>query len=161
MQHETLTYHSTQISSLLDVARNHVEQLVLVTGGDWTARTELLQAMTSHGGFEYAAISLPFAKALLGQPPSQRPLLASEMVETLVQAAHTGITLDQIDILFDPELHLDPLRLVRTLSHHRLILLSWPGTFTQSRLIYGEPDQPEYRVYQAGDTLVYSLENSA
>ena len=149
----------TQISSLLNIASTHVEQLVLVSGGGWEIRTELLQAVASKLNFKYTAIGLPFAKELLGQSPTHRPLFISEMIEKLVQVANQGLALDQIEILFDPELHIDPLRFVRTLSHGHLILLSWPGIYKSSRLIYAEPDHPEYRVYQVSDTLVYTLEN--
>ena len=71
-----------------------------------------------------------------------------------------GIALDQIEILFDPELQIDPFRFIRTLSHSQLILLSWPGTCDPSRLIYARPGHPEYRVSPIGDTLIYSLENA-
>ena len=73
MQPEMLAYHAAQVASLLEVARAHVEQLVLVTGGHWQARSELLQHIASAQGLKYLALGLPLAKLLLEQSPRQRP----------------------------------------------------------------------------------------
>lgn len=157
---KTLTYHVAQISSLLNMAGTHVEQLVLVSGGTWETRTGLLQAAASEFGLKYADIGLPLAKELLNQSPTNRTLFLSGMIEKLVHEANQGLALDKIEILFDPELHIDPFQFVCNLSHGHLILLAWPGIYESSRLIYAEPDHPEYRVYQTSDTIVYALENA-
>jgi hypothetical protein len=157
---EALSYHAALVSSLLDIARRHVEQLVLVSGGDWQARSALLQALASEQGLKYISIGLPLAEALLGQSPFQRPLFAVETIEKLAINPGSGIALDHIEILFDPDLHTDPLRLAQSLAHRQLILLSWPGQYQSPRLLYAEPGHPEFRAYHAGDTLIYSLENS-
>ncbi len=155
---EMLSYHTAQITPLLTLARTHVEQLVLVCGRSWRDRSALLQVIASDQDLAYIPIGLPFAKALSGQPPRERSLSAMEMLDNLLSSAGLGLALDHIEILFDPELHLDPLRAVQSLARRRLVLLSWPGEFLTTKLIYARPDHPEYRTYPTENLLVYSLE---
>jgi hypothetical protein len=156
---ETLSYHAAQISQILALARSHVEQLVLVCGGSWQDRRALLQIIATEHGLTYTTIGLRFAKALLGQPPRERSLAVMEMLENLSSTADPGLALDNIEILFDPELHLDPLRAVQSLARRRLVLLSWPGERLTTKLVYARPDHSEYRTYPIDNLLVYSLEN--
>ncbi|MBN2550197.1 MAG: BREX-3 system P-loop-containing protein BrxF [Anaerolineales bacterium] len=159
MQPDRLTFHATQITPLLRTAQGHVEQLVLLCGGSWQERTALLQMVAGSQGMAYTALGLPLAETLLTQPPRQRPLLAEDTVERLAAEAAAGLALDHIEILFDPELHIDPLRLAQALSRRRTVLLSWPGAYTPPRLTYAQPDHAEYRLYQVSGLLIYTLEN--
>lgn len=153
------SFHSERIKPLLTSARSHVEQLVVLCGGNWLERSALLQQIATDYGLFYAPIGQSFAKALLGQLPRERPVFVMEMLDNLVSSTEVGISLDRIEILFDPELRTDPLRSVQSLARRRLVLLSWPGEYTPTRLIYAKPDHIEYRTYPVGNMLIYSLEN--
>lgn len=153
-----LSFHASRIVPFLISARSHVEQLVLACGATWQDRSALLQTIAADQGFIYTAIGLPFAKTLIGQTPGERALSVMEMLDNLVPSAGPGIALDKIEILFDPDLRMDPIRAIQRLAHRQLILLSWPGKYDGSRLIYAWVDHAEYRTYPASDMLVYSLE---
>lgn len=153
------TFHVTRLLPLLDLARSHVEQLLVVGGGSWQARSGVLQATAAAYGLGYIAIGRPFAQTLLGQPPRERAMAAMELLANLGTPNGSGLALDHIEILFDPELRLDPLRAVQVLSCRQPVLLSWPGQLTPERLSYARPDHPEYHTYLINDLLTYSLEN--
>jgi len=156
---ETRSFHAERILSLMTIARSHAEQLILICGGTWQDRSAILQAIAADQGLVYTAIGLPFAKALLGQPPRERPLSVLEMLDNLSSSTSSGLALDHIEILFDPELQLDPLRAILSLARRQLVLLSWPGEYSTARLVYARPEYSEYRTYPADDMMVYSLEN--
>jgi len=156
---DTRSFHIDRIMALMKLARSHVEQLILVCDGNWQDRSKLLQAIASEQGLVYAAIGLPFAKALLGQPPRDRSLSTIELLDHLSSSSSSGLALDHIEILFDPDLHVDPLRSVQALARRHLVILAWPGKYLSGRLIYAEPEHVEYRIYPVDNILVYSLEN--
>jgi hypothetical protein len=80
------------------------------------------------------------------------------MYTLLASHSEGGIALDHIEILFDPALHTDPLRLLQTHARSRLILASWPGRYDHNRLTYAEPSHAEYFSRTVNGLLTYSLE---
>lgn len=154
-------YHLDHILHLLDASKDHYHRLVLVSGENWQARTELLQAAADKCNMFYLSLGLPLSQALLDHPPKQRPLLVYEIVSTLLApSSGSPIALDHIEILFDAELRTDSLRLLQTLSRQRTILASWPGDYQDNRLTYAEPAHREYAVFPINDLGIYSLEVS-
>jgi hypothetical protein len=65
--------------------------------------------------------------------------------------------LDNIEVLFDTMLKIDPLRLLENLSRSRTIIATWPGQLVDNRLVYAEPWHPEYRTYNQFDARIFCL----
>jgi hypothetical protein len=153
------SYFLAQLSPLLTHAENRVHHLVLLEGGNWQLRTAILRAVASSFDFAYIPLGLNLSRALLSILPKERPLVFTDQLDGLI-AAHPrhGIALDQIEILFSPELHTDSYRLLQSLSLYKLILVSWPGQYINSRLSYSKPGHPEYYSYSNPDVLVFSLQ---
>ena len=68
--------------------------------------------------------------------------------------------MDNLELLFSPDLAQDPLRLLQGLARNRTIVASWPGFMRGAQLIYAEPSHPEYRRYPELDVLWLSLQQS-
>lgn len=66
------------------------------------------------------------------------------------------VFLDNLEILFDVSLKLDPLRCFQGLARNRTVVAVWNGSFDKY-LIYAEPEHPEYRRYPKSDLLVVNL----
>jgi hypothetical protein len=62
--------------------------------------------------------------------------------------------LDNIEMLFHPDLHQDPLRLLQSLSRNRTIIAAWRGRCSERALIYAAPEHPEYRRFDDPDALL-------
>jgi hypothetical protein len=153
------TYHQSQITKLVEIARNHYYQLVLLMGGHWRDRSFLLKEFAEHNNFGYIALSLPLSKSLLERTLRDRPMVVADHLNTLLAPfADGGIALDHIEILFDPALQTDPLRLIQMQARYRGIIASWPGVYDRDRLIYAEPGHPEYYSKTAKGLLTYYLE---
>jgi hypothetical protein len=64
------------------------------------------------------------------------------------------VLLDNIEILFDPSLKQDPLRLLQGLSRNKTIIAAWNGSFVNGYITYAKPDHSEYRRYPAINILI-------
>jgi hypothetical protein len=60
----------------------------------------------------------------------------------------------QIDILFEPELLLDPLALFQSWSRIKRLLVLWPGTIQDGKLSYAVPEHAHFRTWQQLDTSI-------
>jgi hypothetical protein len=56
------------------------------------------------------------------------------------------VLLDNLELLFDISLKLDPLRCLQDLARDKTIVAAWNGTVTAGHLTYATPDHPEYRL---------------
>ncbi len=103
-------------------------------------------------------LNLTLSQRLLSLTPRQRVLQLSQVAEAIVREADSEtVLLDNIELLFEPSLKQDPLRLLQGISRNRTIVASWNGTVIEGYLTYAEPGHPEYRRYLAqGLTVVHS-----
>ena len=159
MSSEHQPYLISQIAPLLELAKDHYYQLLLIIGRSWRERTLFLKEIASHYEYAYVALGLPLSRSLLDRSLRDRPMVLADHMSTLI-APHSegGIAMDQIEILFDPALHTDPLRLLQMHARSRLIVASWPGQYDRNRLTYAGHGHPEYYSHAVNGLLTYSLE---
>ncbi len=159
MTSEHLRFSISQIDPLLEQARDHYYQLVLILGGAWQDRTIFLKEIARCKKYAYLALGLPLSRALLDLPLRDRPIILAEHVSTwLTSLTGDGVAFDHIEILFDPALRTDPLRLLQTHARSRVIVASWPGRYEDDRLTYAEPGYSDYYQQTIRGLLTYSLE---
>jgi hypothetical protein len=70
------------------------------------------------------------------------------------------VMLDNIELLFAPELEQDPLRLLQRLSRNLTIVAAWPGTVDGGCLTYAEPGHPETRRYSSPQACIVSADTA-
>ncbi len=82
-------------------------------------------------------------------------------MEGLISSQATAVVvLDNLEILFDPALKLDPLKLLQGISRNRTIVASWNGSYVEGTLTYAKPDHPEYRSYRELDAIPVPLKTN-
>lgn len=106
-------------------------------------------------------VSLELGRQLLGLKTRVRaiktwPLLA----ETVEGVGHDTVWLDNIELLFEPSLHQDPLRVLQELSKRVTIIAVWRGAVEDGYLTYAEPGHPEYRRYSTRDLAIIHLDHA-
>lgn len=67
---------------------------------------------------------------------------------------HEALLLDDTDILFCPELALDPLRLIQDLSRRAPRIARWPGSIQGTRTTYSAPGRRDYYEAQLSNAII-------
>ncbi len=98
------------------------------------------------------SIGSTLSTALLGVAPQQRPRETHAVLATTVQRFAPGpVICTDIDLLFDPTLALDPLRLLRDSSRSAVLIVLWPGAVADGVLDYAVPAHAHYRTWSRSD----------
>ncbi len=134
-------------------------RLALLVGPLGSGKTPLIKKLAECLGSSIVNVNLQLSRELLAFSPRSRPFQVTPILADLVESSSEPTLLDNIEILFDPALKLDPLRLLENLSRNRTVIASWQGSMIGGRLVYAEPDHPEYRSYSTIDAEIIPLAN--
>lgn len=136
-------------------------RLVLVVAPAGGGKTVALQAVAQQTSASLISVSLEVSKRLIELTQRQRSLQLPRILGDLIAAAPGDvILLDNIEVLFDASLKLDPLRCLQSQSRNRTLVVAWNGTVClppetpQASLTFSTPDHPEYRRYPAHDLKI-------
>lgn len=153
---------SKDIATLCETAATLYHRLVLVVGPARTGKTQLLQAASAEYGWPLINLNQRVSELLLELTQRQRALRVPRLVADVLDSTGAAIVLvDNLELLFSPDLAQDPLRLLQGLARNRTVVASWPGVMVGRQLTYAEPSHPEYRRYPEPDTLWLSLPGDA
>jgi hypothetical protein len=125
-------------------------QLVLVVGPGGSGKTRALREVAQRGSFPYVSVGTALGEALLDVPPTERPRRVASGLEDLVRDLGPVVVLDNLEILFEPSLRVEPLSLLDAVSRSRTVVAAWSGSLTGTTLTYAESGYPEYRAYPRG-----------
>jgi len=147
-----------KVMTKIGQAASSYYRLVLLVAPSGMGKTDVLQAVQEHASIPFVNVNLELSKLMLELTERQRAVqLPSLFASLLDEFANDVLLLDNIEILFDPSLKQDPLRLLKGLSRNRTIVSSWNGFIEDEHLIYAEPNHVEYRRYPLEDFLIVTL----
>ena len=153
---------SKDLATLCETAATLYHRLVLVVGPARSGKTRLLQAASAANAWPLINLNQRVSELLLDLTQRQRALRVPRLVGDVLASTGGDVALvDNIEMLFSPDLAQDPLRLLQGLARHRTVVASWPGAMVGSQLTYAEPSHREYRRYPGVDALCLSLPASA
>jgi hypothetical protein len=122
-------------------------RLLLIVAAPSSGKTGLLRTCERTVACSYLNLSLTLSQRLLELKAQDRALQAQNILNDVLTGE--GLLLvDNIELLFDPSLQLDPLRALKAVSRRRSLVVAWPGTLDNGYLTYAEPGHPEYRRYE-------------
>jgi len=148
-----------RLERLVDDLAARNRRLVLLTGPPGSGKTALLRAFGDRTGAEPLNLGLDLGRRLVAVPPRERQLQAGSLLREIAgtQVRDDLLLIDNIELLFDASLALNPLDLLKRQAQARRVVAVWPAALRQSgtgpRLTYAELGHPEYRDY-ALDGLV-------
>ena len=138
-----------QLTSAIERASQQYHQLVLLVGPSRTGKTNTLRALAKTGNYRYCNINLELAQRLLELTRNQRARQIERLMHDIVSETATDVViLDNLELLFDTGLQIDPLRLLKSVSRNHTTVASWSGKHDDGLLTYAEPDHPEYKSYR-------------
>lgn len=126
-------------------------KLILLIGPPLAGKTALLQAFGVRAGAKPLNVGSELGLRLATIPVKQRHLEAGNILRELVNSHAHGdlVLLDNIELLFDRSLQLNPLELLKKHAASRRVVAVWPGeiqkTGTEPRLTYADLGHPEHQ----------------
>jgi hypothetical protein len=147
-----------QIRDRLSGIADIYSRLVLLVGHSGSGRTLTIRTLAEAENVPVLNLGAELSRPLLELGERQRVLQLPTLLQEILETFPTDLTLlDNTEVLFNPVLKHDPLRLLQQLSRGRTIVASWLGTVEGRHLTYAEPEHPEFRRYLSDDLLIVSL----
>ncbi len=150
-----------KIRQCLQTAEGLYHRLVLLVGESGSGKTGVLREVAEDFGSPVVNVNLALSSELLEWTAKQRSLELPALLVRLINQVQSPVVLDNLEILFDKTLQLDPLRLLQSISRNRTILASWNGTARDGWLLYAEPGHPEYRKYDSTEALIVTMDGTS
>ena len=146
---------SAHIMRLLSQAMHMYHRLVLVVAPLGAGKTAALREVAQQTGYNYLNVNLELSRCMLELTQRQRQLQVSRLLRDIIRTAHEqAVLLDNLEVLFDISLKLDPLRCLQDVARDRTVVAAWNGAVTAGYLTYATPDHPEYRRYALEDFVI-------
>ncbi len=138
-------------------------KLVLLVGGHPSGKTKLLRELGTRLNIEPLNAGLELGRKLAAMPVNKRGFAAGELLRQLADQHVSGdlLLLDNIEVLFDRSLQLDPLDLLKRHAHARRVVAVWPGALQgdakKGRLTYAEMGHPEHQDYSLAGVVLFEV----
>lgn len=140
---------------LADVPVLH-NQLILLIGPPGSGKTAALLGLAKRLGGSSSDVMLLNVGSALGTrlatvPGKSRSLEATHLLREMADehSRNSVLLLDNIELLFDRHLRLDPLDLLKRQAQSRPVVAAWSGALHDGRLTYAHMGHPEYQDYAA------------
>lgn len=145
----------TRLNEAIRQAAGQYYRLVVLAGLPGSGKTGTLQAVAQQNGYPYLNVNLELSKKMLELTRSQRSRQVERLLKDVIaSAAGDVVLLDNLEILFDTALEVEPLRLLQLSSRNRTLVASWNGTCKDGTLAYAEPGHPEFIQCKQAEAVV-------
>lgn len=134
-------------------------KLILIVGSGPRGKTRLLRQLATKLTTEPLNVGLELGRRLTATPVNKRSFSAGELLRDIADKENTEdpLLLDNLELLFEPSLRINPLELVRRLAHSKRIVAVWPGELRGDRLVYADMSHPEHRDYSRDGVVVLEI----
>jgi hypothetical protein len=134
-------------------------KLVLLVGASGSGKTQLLRTLAKRRNTAPLNVGVALGTILAPVSQSQRQLQANGMLRSIANTCADSelLLIDDIEILFDHSLKLDPLGVLKQLAHARRVVAVWPGELRDKRLKYSEIGHPEYQDYGLEGFIAFQI----
>lgn len=138
-----------KLERLVDEVSAMHSNLILLVGDPHSGKSALLEAYGSKRDLTPLRVGAELGNKLTALPQRRRQLQATSILRDLADQ-HTKdnlLLMDNIELLFDRTLQLDPLDLLKQHARVRRVVAVWPGRLIESRLTYATAGHPEHQDY--------------
>ncbi len=153
-----------KLKHLVDEVGALQSKLDLLIGPPHSGKTALLHTLAQSKGVKPLNVGAKLGGRLAGMPQKQRHLQTTTILRELADQHATGdlLLLDNIELLFDRSLQLDPLDLLKRHAHAKRVVAVWPGELQgdarTGRLTYADLDHPEHQDYSLAGVVPFAIQ---
>jgi len=135
-------------------------KLILLIGPPGNGKTVVLHQLANSRNLTPLSVGFELGTRLAMVPHKHRNLEASNILRELTDqhAKDNLLLIDNIELLFDIKLKLDPLELLRRIARTRCVVATWPGELRNGRLEYAEIGHPEYQDYSIECVVPFEIQ---
>lgn len=132
------------------------KKLILLVGPSRGGKSKLLQDLGNKLQIKPVSVGSELGRQLATTPHNKRGFSVGDSLRDLGDRgnAHRPLLIDNIELLFERSLQINPLELIKRLAHSRCVVAVWPGELRDGRLIYADRSHPEHRDY-GSDGVVF------
>jgi len=148
-----------QLERLIGEIGDLNSKLVLLVGASRSGKTKLLRELGAKLNIEPLNVGLELGRRLAATPNNKRGFSAGELLREIADKERTDdpLLLDNLELLFEKGLQINPLDLVKRLAHSKRVVAVWPGELRGDRLIYADMSHPEHRDYSRDGVVVLEI----
>lgn len=151
-----------KLEEAVQQASSQYFRLVILVGAPGSGKTAALQSIAQKTGYHIVNVNLELSKRMLELTRTQRSQHVERLLKDVIAGAPGDVVLlDNLEILFDTSLEVEPLRLLQVSSRNRTVVASWSGSYVDGTLTYAEPGHPEFMQFKRVDALVIAAGSSA
>lgn len=142
-----------------DIGSLHSKLILLINQTD-SGKTALIAELANQRDMKIMNVGTTLGSRLTAIPQRQRALQTNVILRELANEYANGdlLLLDNIELLFDQTLKLDPLDLLKRHAHSRRVVAVWPGELIDGRLTYAQMGHPEYQDYGLDGLVPFEIE---
>lgn len=157
-----MTDSVARLNVAINQAASQYFRLVIVAGLPGSGKTGTLQTVAQQHGYPCLNVNLELSKRLIELTRSQRSRQVERLFKEVIASVPGDVVfLDNLEVLFDPALEVEPLRLLQVSSRNRTVVASWNGTWKDGTLTYAEPGHPEFVQFKQTEAVVVTAGESA
>ena len=103
----------------------------------------------------YINVNIELSEKLIAISQSKRKYYVTEFLQEIIMGREEQIIcLDYFELLFHPELAVNPFQLLRDISRNKTLVISWRGNIEGDVLVHAEPGHPEYKRQAVEDAII-------
>ena len=135
-------------------------KLILLIGLPRAGKTALLGEFGKRVDAELLNVGSALGRRLAAIPQKNRHLQAGGILRELADqhARRDLLLVDNIELLFDSTLQLNPLDLLKRHAHTRRVVAVWPGGLREHRLTYADMGHPEQQDYGMDGLVPFEIQ---
>jgi hypothetical protein len=140
-----------------DILKSNNEPLVVIVHPGISTLDEQKNDLQTRFCWQVLSIGKALSRDLLSGQVSGTAAVQAWLIDQVQGTATNPILLADIDLLFEPGFHLDPLMLFQRASRFKQLVVLWPGTFSDKVLAYAVPEHQHYRTWRNPDADIVPL----
>jgi len=127
-------------------AKKRYYKLILLVGTHGSGKTVFLKKILQELQGSIINLNYEMSERLHDIPQNEWNNHIDPIIGELLPVNDQPILIDNIEILFSPEFQLNPLQILKRLSRTRVVIASWPGSYSDGQLTHGNMNNGEYFV---------------